>query len=207
MNFVNTYIFLTLLFAVVCYQNKPQFKFVIAVLILALCNEIYSFVLFSDNLSTILSTNIYLLVHNFLWLFLLRKIVNRAIIASLCTIFLAFGLANLFFLEGLSSFNNHTFIAGALLYVVIFILRSFDELKKENFIFFTANNYILFCAPVLFFIGLSFVFGFKSAVLAQTTIIGELTLYHAIITVVNFVYYSMINLYIYKEKRDRCLTM
>ena len=207
MNFVNIYIFLTLLLAIVFYQNKREFKFIILILALGLCNEIYSYFLIAANLSTILNVSIYTLIHNLLWLLLMRSVANKLLITILCGIYLLFGITNLLFFEGMASFNHNSFIAGALLYVVIFILRSFNELKKENLHFFTSNKYILLFAPVLFFIGLSFVFGFKSALLAQTTIVGELTLYQAIITVVNFVYYSMINLYIYKEKRDRCLTM
>jgi hypothetical protein len=146
--------------------------------------------------------SISILFHHSLWLLILKDSVHFAKIVMWSIIsFIIFGLCNLFFFEGWQHFNYYTFTLGAFLYLILFIIESFYQLKRENFTFFLSNNAILLLAPVLFFIGLSFMFAFKSKVISTTIIFGSVELYTVIIYFVNIVYYSLINLYIYREKK------
>ena len=92
-------------------------------------------------------------------------------------------------------------MTGALLYVLLFLHDSFGELKKENFNYFTSNKYLLVATPVLFFIGFSFIFGFKNTDIDKIEILGLFTIYEFISYFANITYYTLINIYIYREKR------
>ncbi|MEO7173972.1 hypothetical protein [Flavobacterium sp.] len=92
------------------------------------------------------------------------------------------------------------FIVGALFYLIFFLFLSFKQLRNENLAFFTNNNFILLFSPILFFIGFSFVFAFKNRNLNETILWEDISLYNLISYFINIIYYSLINLYIYKER-------
>ncbi len=115
-------------------------------------------------------------------------------------IFLSFSLGNFLFIEG-SKLNYLTFILGALIYLMLFIFESFSQLKNENLSFFKSTTYFLLFAPVLFFLGFSFLFGFRNFDLRNTIVFGKTDLYTFICYFVNLVYYTFINSYIYKERK------
>lgn len=143
------------------------------------------------------------IIHHGLWLLLLtRNIMVKKILIAFITVFLTICIINLFYFEGIYEPNNYTFVFGAFLYIVIFIFESFYQLKKENFPFFLSNDYLLLFAPVIFFFGFSFTFAFKIDILPYVFIIGNIELYYFIGFIVNLIYYSLINLYIFKEKRQ-----
>lgn len=93
-------------------------------------------------------------------------------------------------------------IVGAFIYLVLFIIESFYELQKENLVFFTSNRFILLFSPILFFLGFSVGFGFESFAILGKEIFG-FKLYDLISHFVNVVYYSLMNIYIYNEKKIR----
>ena len=80
-------------------------------------------------------------------------------------------------------------------------MESFYQLKQENFPFFFSNQFLLLMAPVLFFIGLTFMLGFKNHEILMAVFFGKLQLYKTINIVVNIVYYTLLNIYIYREKK------
>lgn len=116
-------------------------------------------------------------------------------------LFVLFAIVNFFFFDGVHKFNSYSFVTGALLYVLLFLYDSFGELKKENFNYFTSNNYLLIATPVLFFIGFSFIFGFKNKDIDKIEILGLFTIYNFISYFANITYYTLINIYIYREKK------
>jgi hypothetical protein len=142
--------------------------------------------------------------HQSLWLLLMSKIFRKNYFFEIIILsFFLFGIINLLFLQGLSKFNHYTFIIGALLYLVIFILESFYQLGKENFSFFQSEKYILLFAPVIFFFGLSILLSFNSRILYTTKVLGSHVLYDVIGYFLNLVYYSFIIIYCFKQKRIR----
>ncbi len=154
--------------------------------------------LFSFKLSITIATAL----HSTFWLLIIKEIVRYPkIIWGLLLVFLTFSLCDLFFIEGWEVFNSYSFILGAFMYLILFLVESFYQLKQEHFSYFFSNNFILLMVPVLLFIGLTFMFGFKSREITTTLFFGKYQLYRIIIVVVNIVYYSLLNIYIYREKR------
>lgn len=204
MNIINSYIVIASITVLILFVKKEQNYFLVALLALAIINEFLTKFLITKNISYAVNTTIYLFIHNILWLLLLQRICyhRQVIKAALCG-YILFGIFNFIAIEGITNFNFYTFIFGAFLYIALFIFESFYQLKQENFLFFLSNDYLLLCSPILFFFGLSFVFGFKSEQLAKTTVIGLLHLYDFIVLFVNIVYYTLIIVYIYREKKLR----
>lgn len=166
--------------------------------------ETLSILLKAHHKSIALLFSITLMIHAALWLALLQRTIPRREIYKVTTIvFLTYAIINLIFIEGTKVFNFNTYIIGSFLYLIIFIYESFLELQKENFNFFLSNRYIVILMPIANLIGFSFVFGFKDSKLAFTTVFGGIGLYEFIAYIVNIIYYSLVNLYVYREKKLR----
>ncbi|MGH2666517.1 hypothetical protein [Flavobacterium sp.] len=200
---IKVLVLLTLLFAISRLNWKNQtHRYVLSLLLVCFFTELFNSILKSKEQSTNLVTSLSIIIHHSLWLLILERFVivkKTARILLYC--FIAFAVINLFFMEGTDGFDYYTFVIGAFLYILIFIYDSFYKLKKEDFPFFLSNNYLLLLAPVLFFFGLSFMFGFKSKSITSFIIFGDVKLYTFIIYFVNIVYYALINLYLYREKK------
>jgi len=98
--------------------------------------------------------------------------------------------------------NYYTFIFGALLYVILFIYESYNQLREENLMYFLSNNYLLLFAPVYFFFGMGLMLGFKPLQVTRMILFGQVTLYVFIVNIVCIAYYTLINIYIYREKNN-----
>lgn len=179
--------------------KNPTHQKVLGILFICFVNEFVALILKAQGLPIDNLFNINIIIHNSLWLLIIGCFLNNTKI--LCIAYIFFGFVNLLFFEGFSKFNYYTFVFGALLYTSIFIYLSFKQLKRENLSFFLSNDYILLFAPVLFFLGLSLMFSFKSKLLTSTYIFDGIKLYTFINYFVNIIYYFFISLYIYKEKK------
>ncbi|MFC7772497.1 hypothetical protein [Flavobacterium sp. GCM10027622] len=203
-NWIKIYVLFTLIFAFTLGFQKGTYKILITILMVSFGTELINSTLLFVKRPIGFSSTINVILHHGLWLVLLyRNSQSKKIMEIITLVFICFAVFNLFFLEGTEQFNYNTFIFGALLYIGAFIWESFRHLKQENFDFFTANKYLLLAAPVLFFFGLSFVFGFKSKELATTVVFDHIKLYPLIMTVVNALYYTLLNIYIFKEKKRK----
>lgn len=193
----------TLLFAVFTLNRQKQInKYLITILVICFVTELINSVLRFNGENVSLSTTISIIIHHSFWLLLLSNFISfKNIFNVLFTFFIICSIVNLVYGEGLSHFNFITFITGAFIYIIIFVYESFYQLRKENFPFFLSNDYLLLSAPVIFFFGLSFMFGFKSKEVTSNIVFGEVKLYDIIIYFVNIIYYSLINIYIYREKK------
>jgi hypothetical protein len=199
---IQVYVYFTFLMALLFYKAKKKaFKLLSFILLICVLTEIFTSVLNSENKSLGFLYTISAIIHHGCWLILLYKFSQHKLwIRGLIIGYFLFGILNLLFFEGTLKFNFYTFIGGAFLYLVIFIFESFYQLKNENFAFFNSNEYLLLFSPVLFFFGMSFVLGFKSRILISTIVVSDINLYQFINYLVNIVYYSLINIYIYREK-------
>lgn len=182
------------------YKNTTQRK-VLGILLICFVNEIVALVLKAQNLSIDSLYNINIILHNTLWLMILGNYLKKQTLLVILNIHLLFGIINVFFFEGWNKFNYYTFVFGALLYTILFIYLCFLALQKEDLNFFQSNDFILLFAPVLFFLGLSFMFSFKSRQLTSTPIFEGIKLYTFINYFVNGIYYLFLNVYIIKEKK------
>ncbi len=171
-----------------------------AILFINATTEILSIYLEIKNQSVSTLYNFSILLHHTLWLFLLYSLIKSKIALVVTILFFVFSVLNVLFFEGLDEFNCYTFVVGSLLYVILFLYESFRQLKKENLLFFVLNPFILIFAPVLFLLGMSFMFSFKDIELTSTIIIFNTKLYVIINYTLNFIYYIFILVYIYKER-------
>ncbi|MFY0481828.1 hypothetical protein ACI6PS_04420 [Flavobacterium sp. PLA-1-15] len=203
MNFTQLWVIISFFIVLVTYnRNNKLHRILLGILSINLINEIVCLILLYLKVNISLAYNINTFFHHSLWLIILFSIIKRKKVLNIVLpIFLAYGIVNLFLFEGIQKFNYYTFIFGSFLYLIFFIWESFYRLKIEDLEFFLSNSYILIFAPVLFFFGLSVVFGFKSKELSDTIIFGNTRLYTVIGYFVNFVYYGLINVYIYREKK------
>ncbi len=195
-------VLLTLLFGLLILNKKSQtHRHLLAILFVCFFTEVINSILIVNGKPIGLCFTISIIIHHGLWLWLLAKNAAFKKVAFLLPgCFLVFGIVNLFFFDGTQRFNYYTFVAGAFLYIIIFIYESFRRLKQENFSFFLSNIYLLLAAPVLFFFGLSFMFGFNSENVTSILIFGHIKIYTFITYFVNIVYYTLINIYVYREK-------
>lgn len=196
-------VLLTLLSGLLFLDRKKQIhRHLLTILWVCFLTEAINSILIVNKKTIGLFVSISIIIHHGLWIWMLAKNAaqkNAAFLLLGC--FLLFGLINISFFEGTKEFNDYTFVFGAFIYIIIFIYESFCKLRLENFDFFTSNTFILLTAPVLFFFGYSFMFAFNSKNVTSYLLFGQLKLYTFISYFVNIVYYSLINLYIYREKK------
>jgi hypothetical protein len=196
---IKLYIVITLVLYFV-FNNKN--KMLGLLLFLSVVNIIVTDLFKHFRIDTFFNNNIYVLAHNLLWILLLQKqSLNPKLSTSIIWGFLFFNCFSLFYSSIFKEFNFNAFILGALIYTTLFVFESYSNLKKENLSFFISNNYILLFAPILFFLGMSFMLGFRSKSVTGTVLFGEVKLYTFVNYFVNIIYYSLINIYIYKERK------
>lgn len=172
--------------------------------ILFICglNEVLSIVFIVNGIPKGLLFTINVTIHHALWLALLTQTMqNFKYQIGIMAVFIGLAVMNVVCYEGFYDFNFNTFIAGAFLYLILFIYECFKQLKAENFDFFTDDVFVLLFSPVLFFVGFSFIFGFRSIDLSNTFISENITLHSLIAGAVNISYYALLNLYIFKQRR------
>lgn len=202
--FIRFYILLTFILAIILRDKKKYYhKMVLLIIFIGLINEFLSAFLSFQGISIKINTNIYALVNSSLWIYILFKNFKNNFYLLLIIFYLIFGVSNLIFMGNLVQFNVTNFIVGAIIYLIIFIIESYNHLKKENLNFFLCNNYILFSAPVLFFIGFSLMLSFRSKELTSCLILDDIKLYTLVGNFVNIVYYTLINIYILKERKSQ----
>jgi len=208
LNPLKFYILFTFIIVAVNYnKGKKSDVILFYIFLLSFTNELLSLIFRYFTIPLFLSGTIYVVTNNLLWLLILYQIsvLKRAIIGGII-LFILFAIYNFFFIEGLYLFNSNSFVFGSMLYVILFIFDSFYELKKENLSYFLSNNYILLFSPVMFFIGFSLLFGFKNNEIDKIKCFNNLNLYECISYFSNIIYYTLINIYIYRSKTHKHVT-
>jgi hypothetical protein len=182
-------------------QNR-QHLFLLLVLFDGLLTEIISITLQCFNMRVLLLYSVSFIIYHSLWLLIITSEVElKSWTKIILSSFITFGLANFFFIEKYN-LNYLTFIVGALTYISLFLYHSYHQLNRENLSYFTKNEYLLLFIPILFFFGLSFIFGFRNSQVIGAIVYHNVSLYTFIGYFVNIVYYSLANLYIYKERKS-----
>lgn len=201
-NLITILVVFTFLKCTIGWNAKTKIdKILFFLLLLNLISEIATIFLIIEDIDFTPLYNISFILHNCIWIMMLGTIVKEnKIVLPVLLVYLLFSILNLLFFEKLN-LNYNTFIVGALLYNLLFLILNYKNLQNENFVFFNSNYFLLLVAPVLFFFGFSFMFGFKNYYLRSLIIFDKVKLYDFISYFVNIIYYSLINLYIYKERK------
>jgi hypothetical protein len=202
LNFIQIIVLVTLLHALSLKFIKTNHLFLIGVVGILFLTELLSLILLYNNYSLSTLYSLSFILHNGLWLIILIKKnlkLNFQISLMIAYFFICFSYV--FYLKGKEDLNFNIFIFGSIIYLFIYLFKNTQNLRKENLIFFQSNYFLLISSPVIFLIGLSMLFSFKSNSLNSIKIFGDLNLYNFFIFFVNIIYYSLINLYIYKERK------
>lgn len=181
-------------------RNREHF-FLLLVLLVGLITEILSVIFECLIIHMKLLYSISFIIYFSIWLLIITQVDElKSLRKIILSAFITFGLANLFFIEK-NNLNHLTFIVGALIYIGLFLYYSYHQLNSEKLSCFTENEYLLIFTPVIFFFGYSFMFGFRNSDVGGVIIYDQISLYTIIGYFANIVYYSLANLYIYKERK------
>lgn len=204
LNFTQLIVAISFVCLLFCFNKKNYIqKLLFALLMLSFLIEISNFFLMVFKREDIVRINysLFAVLFNCIWLILFDRIVQKRYhLKSIITAYLILGAINLFFYEGLDQFNHYNFIAGAFMYVFLFIYESFNQIKKENLAFFQTNNYLLLFSPILFMLGYSILISFNNRTLNATIVFAGMTLYDIIGYFINLIYYSLLITYCFREK-------
>lgn len=183
------------------FGNKNHF-YLMAILSVCLCTEIVNSILYYVKIPNGMTSSVSIIFHDSIWLLLLHQnSSHRKSVIFGIIIFILAAIANFLLAGSGSRFSYYTFVIGAFIYTVLFLVENFNQLKDENVNYFLSNNYLLLFAPIQFFLGLSLLFGFDSKEITSYRVVGEIKLYDFVIYFVNISYYSLINIYIVREKQ------
>ncbi|KFF03172.1 hypothetical protein B0A68_10470 [Flavobacterium reichenbachii] len=178
-------------------------RYVLYILFVVFFTELINSILVYNSRPIRIPFNISIIFHDIFWMLAFREIINRKKMSNiiLC-LFVLFSVVNFIVIEITDAYNYYTFVFGALLYVSLFIYESYKQLKEENLMYFLSNNYLLLFAPVYFFFGMGLMLGFKALGVTKMLLFGQVTLYVFIVNIVCIAYYSLINIYIYRENNN-----
>lgn len=205
LNFTQLLVVLSFVYFLICF-DKAKFihKLLFWLLSLTFFIELFNFLLKVFERSTIvaISYSLFSIFFNCVWIMLLNKVFQRNYpVKFIMASYTIFGVGNLFLYEGINHFAHYNFIVGAFFYVFVFIYESFIEVKKENLLFFESNDYLLLVSPVIFMLGYSILMSFNNRTLNVTIVFAGRTLYDIIGYFINFIYYSLLAIYCYREKK------
>lgn len=203
-NPIKACVVITLLFALWNLRWKIKMhRYLLSILFVVFITELINSILVYNNKPIRIPFNVSIFFHDILWMLALKKSISskKAANITLC-LFTLFSIINFIVIEIVNAYNYYTFVFGALLYVILFIYESYRKLKEENLMYFLSNNYLLLFAPVYFFFGMGLLLGFKPLQVTGKILFGQVTLYVFIVNIVCIAYYSLINIYIYREKNN-----
>ena len=205
LTFINYFIFFSLFYVVFQLNYKSKIHLVLFLIIsVSLINEFYNVYLITEKKDQFWNNNAFVLLNQILWYGLFSMVLNKKrLFLLLFSIFSTFSIFMYLKYNVLTEFIFEIFIFGAVIYVSFFLIFSFLRLKNEEITFFTSNHFIIISAPLLFFIGTSLIFSFRNDNLAKFVILNNISFYTFITYFVNIIYYSLINIYIYKERRPK----
>ncbi|MFL9843465.1 hypothetical protein [Flavobacterium rhizosphaerae] len=200
-NPVKLYILFTcvLFFILLKWKNK---KHIGLLLLINLFTVIINSLLLQLKLPIKISSNINIIFTILLWLLILMKVskLNKKAMSIILIAFFIFTILNVIIFDGYHNFIYNNFIIGSFIYIVLFIYFSFKNLQKEDLNFFYSNAYILLTVPLIFFFGFSFMFSFQDSKLTNVLLLN-VKLYNIISFFSNFIYYTLLNIYIYRERK------
>jgi hypothetical protein len=201
-NIVREIIVITFLFAIFKLSlNSVTNKCLFGIISISFLCEIINIIISSQGFKTNISSTFWVVFHSFFWIYLLFHIIKKKAVFVALIMFLIFSIYNIVWLQKLERFNYYTFLFGALIYLSFYFLELFDMLKNENFAFISSNNFLLISSPVFFLFGMSLMFAFVSRDVTQTILFKKIVLYDFVNYFVNFIYYLLVTIYIYKESR------
>lgn len=190
-------------FLYVCFTlRRKEIHDMILLLVVSVClltEMVNSVLIFTDGNNGVFDS-FSIFSHQSLWLLLLGVLTGkRRLSYMLLAVFAAVFAVDFYFADA-GKFCYYTFVTSALAYLALFVWECLQKIEREDILYFTSDAFLLLCAPVLFFFNLGLMFSFNSFQLTDRELFG-IKLYTLIIYFVNFFYYLLINLYVYRQKQ------
>ncbi len=169
-----------------------------SILILSALNSIVTDICISYKIPVYLSNNTYVILHAGLWFYIVKEYLGKKQALILGVIWGGLTLYYVSTINILDKFYNRYFALTSIIYIILFFVLCIKRLKNEDIDFFNSNTFILIAAPVIFLLGMSFMFGFDAKIFSEITIV-DIGIYELINFIVNVIYYTLLNYYIYKS--------
>lgn len=193
--FIKLYIILTFIYFLVAKVKHWPLK---SILFVAALNSILTNVFIKYELPYYILSNIYVILHAGLWFYIIKEYLSKKQALALGITWTGLTLYYVITINILDKFYNRYFALTSILYIILFFLLCIKRLKNEDLDFFNSNTFKLIAAPVIYFLGLSFMFGFDAKIFSEITI-ANIGIYELINFIVNVIYYTLLNYYIYKS--------
>lgn len=185
-------------------KNTKEGRWLIWILSASALHEAIAITLRYHGIDNKIPANIYVFVHGLLWLLVLKRFTPfRKLQTVLIVAYISLCFLNFLFGEGISSFAYLNFVAGGIFYTAIFLVTSFQYVRENRFDFFGEPVFLLLLSPVPYFIGLGLNFGFMSKELGNLCLYNTFTFYEAVCTLVNYLYYGFVLLYLFINRKPR----
>ncbi len=202
MNLINIITAITLsIFLFNRNKDKKIDNLLLIILVISFLNEVLSYFLVIEHKNIAINSSVYAGCLLFCWLQIMMIHFNNKFKPVVLFVFAFFAGINLLFFDGLYRFNSYTFLFGSSLYIVIFCFNFYNLLRREVLNSIRNNDFILILSPLLFLIGFSLIFSFKTKSIDTIKIFNFLSLYSFISYFANMVYYTLINIYIFRERK------
>lgn len=195
---VSIYIICAVVYSLIKGVNQPLLTLI---LVITGGNVLLTEILVRQGTSFTMNTNLYFILNNSLWLLLiLNKFHQRT---KSVTVFFLMGLVLYTLLNhNIQEIRFYTFfVITSVLYILLFLIICVRHLSDDKLDFFLSRELLLLFSPILFFLGMSFIFAFKSAVFSNTYLFHKVNIYTFINIIVNLVYYFLIGYYAYRTSR------
>ena len=195
---IKSYICLTFICFLVAKIKNKQLK---NILLFSTLNTVIVDLFIYYEISIYFNNNLYTIIHVGLWFYVLSQYLttmqNKLIGLSYSFLTICYLLSTNIF----TTYFSRYFALTSITYIIMFFLLCVKMLEKEDVDFFYSKDFLLIFAPVMYFLGMSFIFGFTDRMFSEVFVISDVNIYGFINFIVNMIYYSLINYYIYKSKK------
>lgn len=205
LTFLRFYILVSIMFIFLNRKiNVKHANLIFQIILISIFNEIALIYFKYTNSKIGLNTTIYSFVNCLLWFKIICNIIDsnkKSVFYYVCLIFTLFCIVNVLFIEHWRIFNFNVFIAGSLIYLLLFGANCYKKYNENKLTFFQSNQFLLSFTPVIYFLGFSLIFCFPIKKLFTYIVYDKVILFTIISYFVNIIYYTLINIYIYKERK------
>lgn len=145
--------------------------------------------------------NQYVIIHQFLWLFLIIYVLKKQQFEYLISVF--FGVFCLIVALTVvpKNINVYCFLVSFFLFTAYYLFKHYQLLKLENLKYFKSTKFLLLSSPLLFFFSLAFMFGFANSEIRKVQLFG-FYFEELLSRLGSLTYYLFIMWYLYLQKKS-----
>ncbi len=204
LNPIRIVLFFTFIHALSSLKRRIRVnRYLLIILFVGVFSEILDPILRHYNLNFTYAHMISTFLFHIFWLLILREfITKRQFLLNILYSFIIFFSANFIIIVVTGKYNFYSFVLGSMIYTVFFIKENYRQMKAEALQFFISDFYLLIFSPLLFMLGLSLILSFAKAEIVRAEMFWGITLYKLFVNLACLVYYSLINIYIYRQRKQ-----